>query len=44
VLNVFSEGVQPSEIKRMGFHDLKYWNDCHKILEGARKRAIKGKK
>lgn len=40
-MNLFSEGVQPSEIEKMGFQKLKYWNECHKILEGARKRALK---
>ena len=44
---LFYRGVQPSDIKKMGYHELKFWFKCHEnIIRGEEHAAekLKGKK
>jgi len=39
--NLFYRRVQPSEINRMGFREMKEWNDVHEMMLEADKEARK---
>jgi len=41
--NLFYRGVQPSEIKAMGYTEMKYWNDWHLLMDEAERKAMEKK-
>ena len=41
MLNVVHQGFQPSEIFRLGFHELKYFSDCHDAIQRAQAESVK---
>lgn len=44
VLNVVHLGFQPSEIYALGYHELKYFSECHDIIQKAYASAVKNPK
>lgn len=38
--NLFYRGVQPSEIKAMGYSEMKFWNDFHDLMVEAEQKEI----
>jgi hypothetical protein len=45
--NLYSDGVSPAEIKKMPYHELKYWSRWHDIIQEEYSKAAepsKGKK
>jgi len=42
--NLFSRGVSPVELMGMSYHELKYWNEWHTVMdEQERKSAERAK-
>lgn len=39
--NLFFRGQQISEIKKLGFKEMKYWNNWHELMVKAEKDQIK---
>jgi hypothetical protein len=31
--NLYSDGVSPEEIKKMPYHELKYWSNWHDLIQ-----------
>jgi hypothetical protein len=41
MLNLVHQGFQPSEIFALGFHELKFFSDCHDFIQKAQADAVK---
>jgi len=40
--NLFSRGVQPLDLEKMSFGQLKYWNEWHSKVSRAERDAARG--
>ena len=40
ILNLVHLGIQPSEIYALGYHELKFFSECHDAIQKAYARPI----
>ena len=38
--NLFYRGVSPTELESMAYHRLKYWDEWHRVMADAEKKAM----
>jgi SHS2 domain-containing protein len=38
--NLFYRGVSTTEINAMTYHEMRYWNGWHKVMEDADRKSI----